>query len=138
LDSSSVACEGERLRREGIADGAPLSLIRSAFPGLDCDERLYSQAVADHLGLPIATCYPADDPDICRIDLAYPDLYFQPTLTMLDSLHDDLRRRGVRAVLTGSGGDLLMEPTGYEGAHYLRRGRLGAALEAIEPDTSLL
>jgi asparagine synthetase B (glutamine-hydrolysing) len=35
----------------------------------------------------------------------------------------------VRVVLTGGGGDQLMRPTGFEGAHYLRRGQLGAALD---------
>jgi asparagine synthase (glutamine-hydrolysing) len=141
LDSSSVACEGERLRREGRGladDGAlphtpatPLTLLRAAFPGLDCDERPYSDAVAAHLGLPIETCYPADEPDIARLEQAYPDLYFHPVLTMLDPLLGDLRRRGIRVVLTGAGGDMLMETTGLEGAHYLRQGRLGAAVHAV-------
>jgi asparagine synthase (glutamine-hydrolysing) len=131
LDSSSVACEAERLRRAGAASGSPLVLLRAAFPGLDCDERPYSQAVAEHLGLPITTCYPADHPAICALQQAYPDLYFHPTGTVLDPLLGDLRSRGVRVVLTGTGGDLLMEPTGYEGAHHLRLGHLGAAIAAV-------
>jgi asparagine synthase (glutamine-hydrolysing) len=138
LDSSSVACEAERLRRAGLTEGAPLSLLRSAFPGLDCDELGYSQAVADHLGLPVATCSPADEPDICRLDQRYPDLYFHPTLTMLDPVHDDFQRRGGRVVLTGSGGDLLMEPTGFEVSYHLRRRRLGAAIEAAGFDGAAL
>jgi asparagine synthase (glutamine-hydrolysing) len=131
LDSSSVACEAERLRRAGTVSGSPLMLMRALFPGLDCDERPYSQAVADHLGLPIATCYPVDQPHICALQQVYPDLYFHPTTTMLDPLLGDLRRRGVRVVLTGTAGDLLMQPTGYEGTHSLRRGRLGPALAAV-------
>src|SRR5262249_11909824 len=46
-------------------------------------------------------------------------------------LLDDLPRRGVRVVLTGAGGDQLMQPTGYEVAHHLRRGHLRAALAAV-------
>ncbi len=134
LDSSSVACEGERLRRDGAARGAPLTLIRAAFPGLACDERPYSQAVADHLGLPIETCRPAAEPEVCPLVQHYPDLYFHPTLTMLDRVLDDVRGRGVRSVLTGVGGDLLFEPTGYEVAHHLRRGSLFTALGAMEVD----
>jgi asparagine synthase (glutamine-hydrolysing) len=129
LDSSSVACEAERLRKTGLSEGTPLLLLRAVFPGLDCDERRYSQAVADHLGLPIATCSPIARPDICRLEAPYPDLYFHPTRTMLDPLLGDLRRRGTRVVLTGGGGDMLMQPTGYEVAHDLREGRLGSAIE---------
>lgn len=131
LDSSSVVCEAERLRRMGAVSGSPLMLVRAAFPGLDCDERPYSQAVAEHLGLPITTCYPLDQPDIGALQQVYPDVYFHPTGSMLDPLLGDLQRRGVRVVVTGTGGDLLMVPTGYEGAHYLRHGRLGAAVAAV-------
>jgi asparagine synthetase B (glutamine-hydrolysing) len=45
-------------------------------------------------------------------------------------LLDDVARRGVRTVLTGFGGDLLMQPVGHEVAHHLREGRLRAALGA--------
>ena len=130
LDSSSVACEAERLRRSGRAPAAPLELVRAAFPGLDCDEQPYSQAVADHLGLPLTTCYPLTTPDICKLEQSYPDLYFHPTGTMVDAAFEELRRRGTRVVLSGHGGDLLMSGTTYDGAHFLRRGRLRAALES--------
>jgi asparagine synthase (glutamine-hydrolysing) len=132
LDSSSVACVAARLRR-----GDPLLLLRAVFPGLDCDERRYSQAVADHLGLPIATCSPIAHPDICRLEATYPDLYFHPTRTMLDPLASHLRRRGARVVLTGGGGDLLMQPTGYEVAHDLREGRLRSAIEGAAREAGL-
>jgi asparagine synthase (glutamine-hydrolysing) len=132
LDSSSVACEAERLRRAGLANGPALTLVRAVFPGLACDERRYSQAVADHLGLPIVSCSPADVPDLCRLEQAYPDLYFHPTLTMIDPVLDDVRRQGIRVVLTGAGGDQMMQPTGYEAAHDLRRGRVRAAIDAVE------
>lgn len=131
LDSSSVACEAERLRRAGAVSCSPLMLHRAAFPGLDCDERPYSQAVAEHLGLPITTCCPADQPNPCALEQSYPDLYFHPTIAMLGPLLGGVRRRGARVVLTGMGGDLLMQPTGYEGAHWLRLGRLGAAMAAV-------
>jgi len=138
LDSSSVACEGERLRRAGIVTGPALTLLRAAFPGMDCDEQPYSQAVADHLGLPIETCYPTDQPDLCRPGQPYPDLYSHPTLATVDPLLDDLGRRGLRVGLTGFGGDLLMQQVGYEFTHHLRERRVRAALRSVGLDRSPL
>ena len=140
LDSSSVACEAERLRREGRADpastSAPLVLTRLAFPGLPCDERPYSDAVAAHLGLSMTTIYPLDEPGVCRLEQRRPDLYFHPTTGMLDPMLADLRDRGIRTLLTGAGGDLLMQPTGYEMARHLRAGRLRAALADLSEPLS--
>jgi asparagine synthase (glutamine-hydrolysing) len=131
LDSSSVACEAEGLRRAGVVQGPPLTLVRAAFPGLPCDETVYSQAVADHLGLPIHTGYPLDDLDLCRPAPPLPDHHFDPTLRMVLPLLQETARRGIRVTLSGVGGDQLMRFTGHEGIHQLLRGRVwDAAVEA--------
>jgi asparagine synthase (glutamine-hydrolysing) len=129
LDSSSVACEAERLRREGCASGDPVLLMRCLFPGMECDERRYSQAVADHLGLPIVAFAPPEDPEICRPapEPFDPDCYFDPTVRAFGPLLEVARQRGVRSILTGVGGDHLMRRTGLERADAVRKGRLGAA-----------
>lgn len=129
LDSSSVACEAERLRREGGASGTPVLLMRCLFPGMECDERPYSQAVADHLGLPIVAFAPPDDPEICRPapSLVDPDCYFDPTVRAFGPLLSVARQRGIRAILTGVGGDQLMRRTGLERADAMQKGHLGAA-----------
>ena len=132
LDSSSVACEAERLRRAGRSQGPPLTLVRIAFPGLGSDESPYSQAVADHLGLPIFSVYPLDDEDLCRpAPSAQPDCQFEPTSLMAIPLLEETARRGIRTTLSGTGGDQLMHFTGLERLHHLRRGNVWeAAIEA--------
>jgi asparagine synthase (glutamine-hydrolysing) len=129
LDSSSVACVAERLRRAGEGPEAPLLLLRCAYPGLACDERDYSQSVADHLGLSIETFSPPDDPELCRPlpESAPSDDYFEPTTRMFAPLLTMASRRGVRVTLTGLGGDQIMRRTGAECVYAMRRGRLFAA-----------
>ena len=134
LDSSSVACEAERLRRvEGIS-ASPITLMRVAFPGLPCDESPYSQAVADHLGVPMFTARPLDDPELCRPAPTPPDEYFDPTCRMFVPTLREAAARGIRATLTGVGGDLLMRWTGYESLHHLRRGNLRDAVAEVVLD----
>lgn len=128
LDSSSVACQAQALRLEGQLTGVPLTLMRLAFPGLACDERAYSQAVADHLKLPLETFMPMDDPDLCRPDMTHPDVYFHPMIRAFEPLLKRARASGIRTVLTGLGGDQLMQRTGYEVASLLRQGNLRIAV----------
>ncbi len=131
LDSSSIACEAERLRRAGLVEGPPLSLMTVAYPGLECDETVYSQAVADHLGLPIFRTSGLDDLDACRPAPLPPDHYFDPTMQGAVPLLEEAARRGIRVTLSGVGGDQLMRWTGHERLYHLRRGRVWhAAVEA--------
>lgn len=129
LDSSSVACVAERLRRAGEGPREPLVLLRCAYPGLACDERDYSQSVADHLGLPIETFAPPEDPELCRPlpESAPSDDYFEPTTRMFAPLVTIASRRGARVTLTGLGSDQIMRRTGAECVYAMRRGRLLAA-----------
>lgn len=130
LDSSSVACEAERQRRAGGASTAPLLLVRCLFPGMDCDERAYSQSVAEHLRIPITSFVPAEDPEVCcpLPELVKPDCYFDPTVRAFDPVVKFTRQRGIRTMLTGIGGDQLLRPTGREAASAVRQGDLlGAA-----------
>jgi len=129
LDSSSVACAALELGRSGSGSLGLAFLMRCLFPGLECDERRYSQAVADHLGLPIVTFAPPEDPEICRPapEKVDPDCYFDPTVRAFAPLIKVARQRGVRTILTGVGGDQLMRRTGLERADALRKGRLVAA-----------
>jgi asparagine synthetase B (glutamine-hydrolysing) len=105
--------------------------MRLAFPGIETDETPYSQAVADHLGLPIFSAYPLDDKDLCRPAPTLPDHLFDPTMRMCIPLLEETARRGIRTTLNGIGGDHLMYFTGLERIHHLRRGNVwDAAIEA--------
>jgi asparagine synthase (glutamine-hydrolysing) len=129
LDSSSVACMAEHIRREGGVSGEPLLLMHLAFPGLDCDEEPYSQAVADHLGLPILSFAAPEDPEICRPvpERVAPDCYFEPTMHVCTPLIESVVQHGRRTILTGVGGDHWMRRTGAERAGALYEGRIAAA-----------
>ena len=127
LDSSSIACEADRGRRERGASPS-LTLLRATFPGLSCDETPFSDAVAEHLDLPIVTLRPLDEPELCRPDLREPDVYFEPTLRFAVPMLRAAAARGIRTTLGGFGGDDLMTFTGYEALGQLRRGRLREAI----------
>lgn len=122
LDSSSVASIAAGVARER-GEAAPL-LVRCVFPGLACDESAFSQAVADHLGLPITSvAMPGDlapyapDPERApRLHLA------NPVSRMLVRAIEAMKERGARVTLTGAGSDQLLQPTGFELADAIGRG----------------
>jgi asparagine synthase (glutamine-hydrolysing) len=65
IDSSSVAALAAGIA--GESGGEPPMLVRCVFPGLACDESAFSQAVADHVGLPIASVtMPGEIGGTCR------------------------------------------------------------------------
>lgn len=128
LDSSAVAALAAReLRADGR--GPPL-LVRCTFPGLACDESEHSQAVADHLGLPIQSAVMpgeladyAPDPGLApRLHPANP-----VSMMLVRAIAEARDRGGARVTLTGAGSDQLLQPTGFELADALLRGDARAA-----------
>ncbi len=133
LDSSSIACEADRLRRAGLAASDPLVLLHLAFPGLPCDEQRYSDAVGERCGTPMIDVAPMDDVELCRPDPSrlLPDVYFHPTVSMFDPLLAEAKARGARVALTGMGGDDLMEGTGWDFSYMIAEGQLRDAAEYV-------
>ena len=128
VDSSSVAALAASVaREEGAAD--PL-LVRCVFPGLACDESAFSQAVADHLGLPIESVTMPGDVKVYLPDAAsLPRGPIEsPISHMLTKMIDRAAERGARVTLTGAGSDQLLLPTGLELAGALLRGDVRGAL----------
>jgi asparagine synthase (glutamine-hydrolysing) len=132
LDSSSVGSVAARLHGEGRTS-TPITMMRLGFPGLECDESAFSQAVADRWAMDIKTFYPADEPTLLSPDptRVARDVYFHPTIVMFDGLIQDARSRGIRTILTGNGSDQLMHRTRVECAGNLSRGRFREAARAI-------
>ncbi|MCW2666283.1 MAG: hypothetical protein JWN57_1245 [Frankiales bacterium] len=101
LDSSTVV---GTLVRLGRADTAAARLV---FAGPDADERSYSDAVAEHWGVPLLSAPPelldgqAEAELVRRIRRPVPDANF----TMFLSLHRLLLEHGRPTGLTGLGGD---------------------------------
>jgi asparagine synthase (glutamine-hydrolysing) len=128
IDSSSVAAIAVSVARE--EGRSPPVLVRCVFPGLACDESAYSQAVADHLGLPIETVtMPGDVQGYLPDAASLPRGRFEnPVSHMLTEMIDRARERGARVTLTGAGSDQLLQPTGLELASVIARGDVGGAL----------
>src|SRR5262249_41445774 len=93
-----------------------------------------AQAVADRWGLPLDQI-PCTETALLEPEPAHfaRDLYFHPTVAVLDLMNDATRARGARIMLTGMGGDELMQAYGFEFAAQLQRGNLREALGWLGP-----
>jgi asparagine synthase (glutamine-hydrolysing) len=104
VDSSSVACIAESLRR--AQGGPPLVALSLAFPGEACDESAWADAVAQRWNLSLVRHTPdvssAPYEDLARRDADIPPY---PNNVMSDGLREAARRSGCGVVLTGAGGD---------------------------------
>jgi asparagine synthase (glutamine-hydrolysing) len=127
MDSSSVASVAGRLVESGAVTTPSLHAFCWAFEELvECDERHVSRHVVDRYGLRL-TEVPADraGPLAC-----YPDHLphfddpllgaFQP---LIEHSVEAARDAGVRVLLGGDRGDLLVGPTGFSPLRLLREGR---------------
>ncbi len=127
LDSSAVAALAVEITR--ARGEAPPLLVRCVFPGLSCDESEMSQAVADHLGLPIESVeMPGDLADFApdpRPDRPWEN----PIAMMLVRMSARTNALGARVTLTGAGSDQLLFPTGLEIQGALLRGDARRALD---------
>ncbi|MBI4703905.1 MAG: hypothetical protein HY744_22580 [Deltaproteobacteria bacterium] len=126
MDSSSVACMVELLRRDGYGPRQPPTLTQLIFPGLDCDESVFGRAVADRWGLPWVGIEPAEDRALCEPKPGHADLYYHPTVLFLLPTLKEAARRGARTTLTGLGGDQLLYDVPAACGLDVRAGRLAA------------
>ncbi len=124
LDSSIVVGTMARLGAEDLLAG------RLVFEGRDADERRYSDAVAEHWGIPLVSAPPwLGSAEECleltrRLKRPVPDPHF----TMFTTLHETLAAHGRLDSLTGSGGDDAFAVTAIGGrvvsAGQLRQGTI--------------
>lgn len=131
IDSSVVA--GAAVESAGAGRVHTFSL---SCPGASCDERPFAEAVVARWGLePRATILadPVTDPYARDVD-TYRDLPTYPNGARSEALFEIARRRNVRLILTGLGGDEWF--TGHQ-AHYadlLAGGHPVRALRAMRRD----
>jgi asparagine synthase (glutamine-hydrolysing) len=130
FDSSSVVATAGELQEKGIQRLPPILTLSARFPGLDCDESPYIDAVSRSVPFPHQDFEPLTVPllegleeDFRRIDSPFADLargLFVHCMRALDE-------RGGRLLVTGIGGDELVHEEHY--LHDLaRRGRWVALL----------
>jgi len=126
LDSGAIAAVSQRLL-QGEAGGPSLSGYSYTFPGLKaCDERQYSSALTEELGIPIeyvnAEVFPGlERGDTGALSLENP---LTDSLAILPPMLQKMRAEGARVVLTGHGGDDLLQGSGLLYLDRLKRGDL--------------
>ncbi len=130
MDSTSVAA----LASEQAAQlGRQLVAYSFAYDQEECYERRYSRAVADQLGIeieymPVRGRYLAQDLASFRPELESP---FAGEEALLRAVFERHRERHGRLLLTGHGGDSLVQGSGYVFADRVARGDLGALKELL-------
>lgn len=120
LDSSSVAAMAATVTDE------PPTALHLAYPNLDCDETRFCASVTKLHALPLVQ-HDATRTRVEQRNDAHPDLIFDPTLDCFEPLVEEAAARGISTVLTGVGGDQLMDEAVDECAEALGAGRLSDA-----------
>jgi len=108
LDSSAIFAVAEHLRRQHQLPAPRIDGYCLKFEdGGEAEERSYSRAVGEHLGVPIEECDATLKPaswyrDAARRTREFPGY---PNGVMSMGLREAARARGARALLSGAGGD---------------------------------
>jgi len=127
LDSSLIAA----LARDAAAehgDEAPL-LLTIRFPGLGCDESLFTARLSRHLHLALRAVEATGLEGPARYERpAHIDLYPDPMPVLSAELAALAHREGHDAILTGSGSDELQWRTGLELHDAIHDGELAGVL----------
>jgi len=123
LDSSSIVCRAWELYQDGALDRCvqPVSMV---FPGKPWDEIEYIEAAVRRTGVETlrVTPLPYDWTGARRWSRATHHLPIRPNSAPLDHA-SELRRRGIRVLLSGLGGDEWLAGTYAHWADLLRQGR---------------
>ncbi len=131
LDSSSVVCLAHSLLQQGQVAAADLETFSLEYPGRDCDESEYINAVLSQASF-TAHKFKADEPP-CD----YSGAVFWPTPpngTDGVRLNELAQQRGIRVMLTGIGGDEWLQGSQFHYADLLRSGRVIALLQRIRAE----
>lgn len=128
LDSTSVAALAQRVPGAGVR---AYSFVFDRLP--DCDERAYSRAMTEELGLEME---PVEAERLWSLDSKTDALFSSDTpFSGWSSCYQEIFRRmaarGSRVLLTGHGGDDLLRGSSLIYAERLRRGDLAAVREVV-------
>ena len=120
LDSSAIFAVAEHLRRQQQLPAPAISGYCLKFEGApDAEERAYSRAVGEHLGVTIEECDATLKPASWYQDWArrYREFPGYPNGAMLLGMREAARGRGARVMLSGAGGDSWLGLP-WPGAYY--------------------
>ncbi|HUF90891.1 MAG TPA: asparagine synthase (glutamine-hydrolyzing) [Candidatus Limnocylindria bacterium] len=125
LDSAAIACTAQRLYEQG-GEGSPAFETFTLFSDHpDSDERPWARAVAEATGLKLHEVYGADRAPLAGLAQHLADAQSPiagPNHESTTAILGEAAASGCRVVLSGEGGDQLVDETGYL-ADLLRTGR---------------
>jgi asparagine synthase (glutamine-hydrolysing) len=139
LDSSSIVCTASDLYNTGRSEHRGFETYSMLFDTLPCDEREYIDAVTRRTGFPSNVFrYEQEDavPDLDAC-LAYPDVRYAPITVALMSALDDARRKGIRVLLSGTGGDEFLASGFHHLTDLLFAGRFWTLARQLRSDADL-
>lgn len=133
LDSTSVTGMASQLIRDGAASVSGFETFSNLFSESNADERAYSDEAARFCAVPNNRIHGK------VIDLAsyigairkYRDFPGYPNSASFFALKRLAAEKGIRVLLSGTGGDQWMSGTDYYYADLIRRGRFGDLIGAI-------
>lgn len=128
LDSSAVVCLAQSLLQKGQVAATDLETFSLLYPGRDCDESEYINAVLSQTNF-TAHKFAGEEPP-CD----YSGAVFWPTPpngTDGVKMNELAQQRDIRVMLTGIGGDEWLQGSQFHYADLLRSGRIVALLQKI-------
>ena len=136
LDSSSVVAMAASLIQERQIPDSGFETFSLDFPGRDCDESAFSQAVATQWKLALHAIPPAPQASMPRLEQSrrYCDIPDYPNGAMAASLRTFAQGKGFRVLLTGCGGDEWLSGSIYRFADQLRGLRVRELLAGLRSE----
>ena len=136
LDSSSIISVAESQRRQGLIACSGLEAFSLVFPGLECDESNFIDAVTGKWGV-ASNRFQELPPnlDVYREELGrYQECLYPPNGHMHHPIMMSLRSKGMRVLLSGSWGDQWLTGSLDHNADMLRRLQVGKLLRQVRDD----
>lgn len=125
LDSSSVVRMAQAIYQEGLVDDLGFETFSMVYPGLGCDETVYIREMVERCNLR-ASYIPFQESPADRMKEQtsfYKDICDYPNGTQTDPIRALARKKGIRVLLTGLGGDERLSGSLYYFSDFVRRGK---------------
>jgi asparagine synthase (glutamine-hydrolysing) len=139
LDSSSIVATAQTLRPDGAATRNDVQTFSIDFHGLPCSERPYIDEVVHHSRVSRHVTIYEQNSDSVQLTQAtqYPDVFYEPMLFVMVPGLREMRRRGLKVVLDGVGGDELLAAGFDHITDTVSARRFGSLIDQISTTSSL-
>lgn len=139
LDSSSIVCTAQRLFQEGVIPNNGFETFSIVFDELPCDERSYIDEVVRQWDMK-ANHLPHEQ-HLSWLDFEqahlYPDVGYFPNIFMNAPSFRSASQKGIRIMLSGSGGDELFVVGVDRLTDLMRQGSLRKLMVQLRRDVAL-